>query len=185
MSLFACLDAGDQPYEVFRGAPFITHWVIVADEQEAAWSGVAIGQRAAFEISHSWAALDAYGPAELARYCIQTPALPTPPAGKQVASYSLADTAGVVSVQATFAAIPPPPVPPEVSAMQAQLVLHAAGRLDAVETAISGASRDVQIYWAKATTFHRTHPVLLSMAQALQMSSADLDDLFRQAAALA
>jgi len=173
-TIFATLDAAGQPVEIPPGQPFTTFWLTDG------------GVTTAFEASHPWTALDAYGPADLARYAIQTPALPVPPAGQEIAGYSLTlePATGVIGVAATFAPIPPPPVPDEVSAMQAQLVLDQTGRLDAVNAAVAQASRQVQIYWAKATTLHRAHPVLLQMAQALGMSDAELDSLFLAAAAL-
>lgn len=171
-TIFATLDAQGQPVELLPGQNFTTFHLAEG------------GQTVDFEASHPWTALDAYGPDDLARYTIQTPAFPDPPAGQQLADYALTVTDGVIAVAATFQPIPPPPVPDEVSAMQAQLVLDQTGRLDAVEAAIAQASRQVQIYWAKATTLHRQHPVLLQMAQALGMTSDDLDALFVAAAAL-
>lgn len=180
--IYASLNAEGQPYEIAPGAPFATHFVIVADDQEAAWSGVAIGERAPFDVNHPWTALTTYNADTLARFCIAALELPAPPDGEAVASYALTVTDGVIGIAATFGPIPPAPVPVEVSRGQAKQALLASGQLDQVEAAIAGASRQVQIYWSDFPTFHRDHPTLLTMAAALGMSSDDVDNLFRAAA---
>jgi hypothetical protein len=70
MNVFTTPDANGQPVTIAAGVPFTTYFVIVADEQEAAWSGIPIGERAPFEVNHPWTALDAYSDADLARFCI-------------------------------------------------------------------------------------------------------------------
>jgi hypothetical protein len=184
MSLFATLNPAGEAVELSPGAPFTTWFVVVASEAEARALGVPIGQRAAYQIGHAWTALDTYGEAELARYCIDKLELPDAPEG-QTASPNFGVVDGEISLDVAFEPAPLAPVPAVVSAMQAQLALNAAGRLETVEAAIAGASREVQIYWAKAPSFHRSHPVLLAMAEAVGMGSTDIDDLFRAAVLIA
>jgi len=76
----------------------------------------------------------------------------------------------------------PVEVPQSISRMQAKQALLAAGQLSAVEAAMASAPPAVQIYWSDASHFHRDHPVLEQMGQALGMSSDDLDQLFIAAA---
>jgi hypothetical protein len=73
-------------------------------------------------------------------------------------------------------------VPGQVSKMQACLALHAAGLLDDVEAAVAGAGGTTAIYWANASYLHRDHPVVLGLATALGLTSAQVDDLFVAAA---
>ncbi|MFY8164324.1 MAG: hypothetical protein ACOVKC_08820 [Brevundimonas sp.] len=69
-------------------------------------------------------------------------------------------------------------VPAKVSMMQAQLALAGAGLLDDVETAIAGADTVTQIYWRTASDLHRQHPLVLTLAGALGLTSEQVDDLF-------
>jgi hypothetical protein len=75
-------------------------------------------------------------------------------------------------------------VPTEVSAMQAQLALASAGLLDDVEAAVAASPAEVRIYWSKAPTLHRDHPVLEAMRTALGWSTSQVDNLFIAAAAV-
>lgn len=78
-TIYTSLDASGQPLQIAPGVPFSTYWVVVADEQEAAWSGIAIGQRALFQVSHPWNALDVFTAADLDRFCIQAATVADPP----------------------------------------------------------------------------------------------------------
>lgn len=74
-------------------------------------------------------------------------------------------------------------IPTEVSALQARLALLAAGKLDVAEAAIAAANdRTLSIYWAHTSAFHRDHPRMLAITQALGWTASDLDDLFTAAA---
>ena len=154
---FTAHDQNDAPAILPIGLSFATFWVIVADEQEAAWTMTAVGERAPVEVSHPSNALDVYDDATLARYCIDR---------EEVAD-------------------PPPPVPALVSRMQAKRALLDSGLLPTVEAAIA-ASDDaaLQLYWAEASDFHRDHPALIAMTAALGMTSGQVDDLFISAAAV-
>lgn len=82
-----------------------------------------------------------------------------------------------------FVVAPPPPVPDEIERLWARLALETAGLLATVEAAVAAADTATQIYWADAASFRRDSPVLLSMTEALGLTSDQVDDLFRAAAA--
>lgn len=68
------------------------------------------------------------------------------------------------------------------SRFQAKAALHAAGLLDQVETMIADSGDPMlQIAWAEAVEYRRTSPTILAMAQALNLSPEQVDDLFRHA----
>ena len=85
---------------------------------------------------------------------------------------------------AAEAAIAAEPVPAVVSARQARLALIGAGLLDAVETAVAGLSAAHRVEWEYATEVHRDHALIADLATALDLTSAQVDDLFRAAALL-
>ena len=82
---------------------------------------------------------------------------------------------------------PPPQPPPPATSLtprQARLALNAAGLLPKVEAAVAAADKATQITWEFATTIERGDPLLASLAAALQLSSAQIDDLFKTGATL-
>ncbi len=183
-TILATLDAAGEPVALQSNAPATTWWVIVADEQEVAWSFTPIGQPAPFEINHPPGQVDAYGPEDRTRFCIQEVELAEPPQGERLAGYTMTLEEGVITAQATFEPIPPPPVPAKVSRMQAKLALNAAGLLDDVEAYMATAAEETRIYWAEVSELHRDHPILVAAVGALGLSEAQVDDLFRAAAAI-
>ena len=80
------------------------------------------------------------------------------------------------------------PVPEVVTMRQARLALLGAGLLAQVNTAVAnmpGAEGDAaRIEWEFSSTVERHRHLVLSLIAALNMTDAQLDDLFRQAAAL-
>lgn len=80
---------------------------------------------------------------------------------------------------------PPPPsaVPQVISRFQARAALLQAGLLDAVTAQIE-ASPDpmARLAWAEAVEFKRSSPLLNGLADALGLTSEQVDDLFRQGA---
>lgn len=76
------------------------------------------------------------------------------------------------------------PVPEEVSPAQARIVLLQAGLLDSVQAAIAGASMTVQLAWEYGVTLKRHSPTVAQLGGALGLSDAQIDDLFRAAAAV-
>lgn len=77
---------------------------------------------------------------------------------------------------------------PRVTMRQAKLALFAAGKLSAVESAISGLSEPTktaaQIEWSSASVVERNSPTVALIASATGMTDAELDALFTAAAAL-
>ncbi len=88
----------------------------------------------------------------------------------------------------TVTALPPPPVPDEVSRRQAKRALSDAGYLSAANAAIAAipgkAGDDARIDWADAGYFRRDNQLILAMGKALGLTAAQIDDLFRAAAAI-
>ncbi|MFD1189761.1 hypothetical protein [Phenylobacterium conjunctum] len=181
--ILATLDASGLPIAIPPAGPATTWWVIVADEQEVAWSFTPVGDRAPFEVNHPAGQAQAYDAETRARFCIQEVAMADAPAGKRVASHGLTLEDGVIVAHPTFEPMPPTPILP-VSRMQAKLALNAAGLLEDVEAAVASASREVQIYWTEVSELHRDHSILIEMTDALGWTSEQVDDLFRAAAAI-
>ena len=75
-----------------------------------------------------------------------------------------------------------PRVPGSITMRQAQLALMAAGRLPAVNAAVAampGAQGDAaRIEWNASSTVERNKPLVLVMASALGLTSAQIDALF-------
>lgn len=171
-----------QPVEITPGLAFTTHQIVIGTEEEAAWSMAPIGTVIDSEVSHPGNALEHYAPEDLARFRIQQFAEgAAPPAGHVLATRTLVVANGAISVAVTYALTP---VPFEVSMMQAQLALAAAGKLAAVEAAVAAASATVQIYWRTAPTLHRDHPLVASLAAAVGLTSPEVDALFVAASAI-
>jgi hypothetical protein len=78
----------------------------------------------------------------------------------------------------------PPAVPGSVSPRQARLALLRAGLLDQVEMAIKAGTKQAQIEWEFGLEVRRDHEWLAAVAGQLGLSDAQVDDLFRAAAAL-
>lgn len=84
------------------------------------------------------------------------------------------------------AALPPPPVPIEVTRRQAKIVLSRAGLLaqaDQIIAAMPGqAGEEARIDWTDAAVFRRDNPLILGIGETVGLTDAQIDDLFRQAA---
>lgn len=84
--------------------------------------------------------------------------------------------------------VPSDPVPKVVTMRQARLALLGAGLLTQVNTAVAnmpGAEGDAaRITWEFAGDVQRSDALLAQLANALNLSTAQLDDLFRTAATL-
>ena len=76
--------------------------------------------------------------------------------------------------------VPPVPVPAAVSRFQARMALRAAGLFDAVETMMANPATPIAAVeaWQTAQEFRRQSPTILAMAQALNLTEQQLDDLF-------
>jgi hypothetical protein len=84
---------------------------------------------------------------------------------------------------------PTVPVPQSVTKRQARQALLLAGLLDQVQSKIDAipdatARGMAQIEWDDSQVYERNRPILISLGTALGLSSGDLDQLFRTAAAL-
>jgi hypothetical protein len=81
-----------------------------------------------------------------------------------------------------------PVVPPQVTMRQARLALLAAGKLAAVDTAINALpdpqKSAARIEWDYSSAVQRHNGFVQQLGPALGLSDAQLDNLFRQAAAL-
>jgi hypothetical protein len=73
-------------------------------------------------------------------------------------------------------------VPQTVSRFQARAALLGAGLLEQVETMMESADPLAKLAWQEGQEVRRNSPLVRSMAQALQLSDEQLDDLFIQAA---
>lgn len=71
-----------------------------------------------------------------------------------------------------------------VTPRQIRLALTQLGLRAAVETAVTAASQDVRDTWQYATAFERDNPLVASLATQLNVTSEQLDGLWRLAATL-
>ena len=76
------------------------------------------------------------------------------------------------------------PIPTSLTMKQARLALLAAGYLDAVEAGVSAMPRASQIAWEFAATVERSDPLTATLAEALSLDDAELDELFTAASKL-
>lgn len=80
---------------------------------------------------------------------------------------------------------PPPKVPALVSKAQAQMALYNVGLLDQLEAVIAAHPyRPVRIWYESANDWERTHPYIALLGPELGLSDAQIDQLFKAAAAL-
>lgn len=82
--------------------------------------------------------------------------------------------------------VPVPTVPQVVSRFQARAALHLAGLLDDVEALMTapGTPALAKLAWADAQEFKRNSPTVLTMAAAIGLTEAQLDELFTTAAGI-
>jgi hypothetical protein len=78
----------------------------------------------------------------------------------------------------------PNPVPQSVTQRQARIALSRAGLLGQLQSAINTADAETQITWEYASVIHRDDPVLAAMAAKLNLTSAQIDQLFATAATI-
>ncbi len=79
----------------------------------------------------------------------------------------------------------PMPVPEQVSRFQAMAALSAAGLLASAEAAVTTAGGLTLLAWDEALYFRRDSAVIAAMAAALELTTEQVDDLFRAAAIIA
>jgi hypothetical protein len=73
-------------------------------------------------------------------------------------------------------------VPAEITMRQAVLALREAGYLAAVETWVANLDGELEIYWNRSLTIKRNHAFVSSAQAALELSDAQMDQLFILAA---
>jgi hypothetical protein len=112
----------------------------------------------------------------------------SPPAGQVLVMAPPADVGvGWTFDGANWTPPPPPavPVPDEVPQWQARRALLEAGLLDAVEAAVAASTdRRVKIDWEFAPNIVRDSQFVVTIGSALGLTSEQLDNLFRTAAAI-
>ncbi len=86
--------------------------------------------------------------------------------------------------EAEFTTPQPATVPQAVTRAQLKLALLAGGRLDAAEAALQAATRERKVVWADRDTFNRDSTFVAQLATALSLTTAQVDDLFKQAGTL-
>lgn len=77
---------------------------------------------------------------------------------------------------------PPAPVPASVTMFQARAQLLRDGLLVPVEAAVSQAGGEAALAWEYALELRRNSPTVLAIAAALNLTSEQMDTMFRQAA---
>lgn len=80
--------------------------------------------------------------------------------------------------------VPPAPAIQPVSPRQARLALLGAGLLDKVQAAVNAAGGATLITWEYATQFNRNDPMIVQIGASLNLTSAQIDQLFVTAATL-
>jgi hypothetical protein len=83
----------------------------------------------------------------------------------------------------TAGTAPAAPVPLSITPLQARRALRGAGLLEQIQSAIKAAGDEAVDAWEYALEVRRDDPTLTGIAAALGMSNAQVDDLFRAAAA--
>lgn len=76
----------------------------------------------------------------------------------------------------------PDPVPLYISAFQARAVLLEEGLLESVAAIVATVDPVAQLAWDRVTVFRRDSPTIALVADALGLTSAQLDGLFRRGA---
>ena len=77
-------------------------------------------------------------------------------------------------------------IPQSVTRFQARAALHLAGLFEQVETLMQSPETDMiaRLAWQDAQEFKRNSPTVLAMASALNLTEAQLDELFITAAGI-
>jgi hypothetical protein len=75
-------------------------------------------------------------------------------------------------------------VPKSITPRQCRLILLQQGLLSSVEAMIAGQDEATRIAWEYASEFRRDDPLLLALAQNLQLTSEQIDQFFIAAAQL-
>lgn len=79
---------------------------------------------------------------------------------------------------------PPSDVPTVVTMRQARLALLQTGMLASVNAAVTAADEATKITWEFSSEVQRSNPIVSTLAAALNLTDAQIDDLFALAATL-
>jgi hypothetical protein len=74
--------------------------------------------------------------------------------------------------------VPSPPPVMQVTPVQGRIALFNAGLLDQVQAAVNAAGGATAIWWEYALIWERSNPLLQSLGKALNLTDAQIDDLF-------
>ncbi|MGE8128996.1 hypothetical protein ACQKQD_18645 [Methylobacterium sp. NPDC080182] len=114
------------------------------------------------------------------------------PKTNALVSYDVAPDVDLKGYDAAAAEASKPPVPASVSKAQAKIQLlrtpgSALGKtlLDDVTAAVQAASGEVAIWFADAQAWERSNPYVASLSKTLKLTSAQVDELFVEAAKIA
>lgn len=81
--------------------------------------------------------------------------------------------------------VPPPPPPvTQVQPVQGRIALLNAGLLDQAQAAVNAAGGATAIWWEYALVWERSNPLLKSIGQALNLTDAQIDQLFTAASSI-
>lgn len=158
MILYTVAELDGSSMDLTAGEDFVTSKQRIDTDHEATDASLPIGSYIACQVQHVYADLAGYDDALLGRWGITRSTVADPPA----------------------------PVPASISILRAQLTLDSAGLLDDVETYMANPStpKAHKIFWAKTDLIWRDSEVTTAIATLLGLTSGQLDDLFRAAAAL-
>jgi hypothetical protein len=86
----------------------------------------------------------------------------------------------------TIDAAPPPPVPQEVSRLQARLALISIDKWDITKAYFEEPERTAEevAFFEDATVYRRDNPVMIAAAESVGVTETELDELFRLAVTL-
>jgi hypothetical protein len=185
MQIHALAFGGDVTV-IAPGDTFVTRQILIQTDEDAAHFDAEIGDVIDRDFPHSPAALTAWTPDDLARYCVQLVEVDDPPTGKREASRAYAvSRRGVISATSAFEDIPAPPVPQEVTRVQGRIALKRAGKFAAAESAATNAGGEPEEYWLSTDRFRRDNETLIALWHGIGGTDAELDALFREAATVA
>ena len=68
---------------------------------------------------------------------------------------------------------------PDISPKQIRIALSRLGLRTQVEAAVAAGDQELKDWWEFSTYFERNHPLVISMAEALQVTPEQLDALWK------
>jgi hypothetical protein len=98
-----------------------------------------------------------------------------------IGSVQITDAEAAVIAEANK---PMPPSVTQISPRQIRMALTQMNLRSQVETAVAAGDQDIKDWYEFSTYFDRNHPQVIAMAQALNVTDAQLDSLWALAATL-